>query len=85
MTIVLQIPESITSAIRLPEQIMETELKSLFALTLYSQGLLSFGKAREFAGLNKYKFSLLLGENKIPRHYEEPDLADDIEYARNNK
>ena len=45
----------------------------------------SFGKAREFAGLNKYKFSLLLGENKIPRHYEEPDLADDIEYARNNK
>ncbi len=85
MNIVLQIPESIASAIRLPEQIMETEIKSLLALTLYSQGYLSLGKARELAGLSKYHFSLLLGKNKIARHYDESDLEDDLKYAKYNQ
>jgi predicted HTH domain antitoxin len=51
------------------------------AVTLYAQGILSFGKARELAGKSKYEFGLLLGKRQISRHYTTEDLEDDIAYA----
>jgi predicted HTH domain antitoxin len=45
------------------------------------RGILSFGKARELAGLSKYEFGLLLGRRDVPRHYQAEDLQDDIAYA----
>ena len=52
------------------------------ALTLYSQGMLSFGKARELAGMDRLAFGRLLSERDIPRHYSEDDWQDDLNYAR---
>lgn len=78
----LSIPESIIQSIRLPENRIEAELFKELALALYAQELLSFGKARELAHLDHRQFSHLLGERKIPRHYGETDLAEDLEYAR---
>jgi predicted HTH domain antitoxin len=51
------------------------------AISLYSQRILSFGKARELAGITHYEFGVLLGKRKIARHYTDEDLQDDIAYA----
>jgi predicted HTH domain antitoxin len=83
MNIVLEIPESVASAIRIPEQNIEQEIRLLLATSLYSQGFLSFGKARELTGLSKYQFSMVLGMKKISRHYTEEELEDDIKYGLN--
>lgn len=81
MTILLEIPDSVARAIRLPKKEQQKQLKTELALSLYAQGLLSFGKACELAEMTKVEFGLLLGKRNIPRQYDEQDLQDDIAYA----
>ena len=81
MEIIIDIPESVVQAIRLPEQRIEHEIRVELAISLYQQGILSFGKAREFAGMGKYEFGKLLGERKIARHYGEEEMKQDLAYA----
>ncbi|NJP10775.1 MAG: UPF0175 family protein [Leptolyngbyaceae cyanobacterium RU_5_1] len=45
--------DSILQALRLPEQRVEQELRQELAIALYTQDILSFGKAREFAEMDK--------------------------------
>lgn len=78
MTLVLEIPDSVARAIRLPHKEQEKQLKVGLALSLYAQGLLSFGKAYELAEMTMVEFGLLLGKRNIPRQYDEQDLKDDI-------
>lgn len=78
----LSIPESIIQSIRLPENRIEAELLKELAVALYSQELLSFGKACELANLDYREFGQLLGERHVHRHYSEIELAEDLEYAR---
>jgi len=82
MSVQLQIPDTIVQAIRLPEERIAQELLVELAIALYSQGLLSFGKARELAGMGKYEFGRLLGERGVPRHYGREEMEDDLAYAR---
>jgi predicted HTH domain antitoxin len=82
MSIQLEIPDSIAEALRLSRQDQKQQLLLELALALYARGILSFGKARELAGLSQYEFGLLLGKREIPRHYTESDLQDDVSYAR---
>ena len=82
MTLHLDIPESITSSLRLPEPEIEPRLLAELAVALYSQGILPFGKASELAGISRHCFADLLGQREIPRHYTEQELAQDLEYAR---
>jgi len=82
MSVRLQIPDSVAQAIRLPEDRIEQELRLELAIALYAQGLVSFGKARELAGKDKYEFGQLLGERRIARHYGREELEDDLDYAR---
>jgi len=82
MTLHLEIPEGVTQAIRLPEGRMKPELLAELALALYSQGFLSFGKARELAAMTKYEFGVLLGKRCISRHYGREEIEEDIAYAR---
>ena len=65
MTLHLEIPEGVTQAIRLPEERMKPVLLAELALALYSQGFLSFGKARELAAMSKYEFGGFLGKEEI--------------------
>jgi predicted HTH domain antitoxin len=81
MTILLEIPDSVARAIRLPKKEQQRQLKVELAVSLYAQGLLSFGKACELAETTKVEFGLLLGRRNIPRQYDEQDLQDDIAYA----
>ena len=56
-------------------------MKQELAVSLYTQDLLSFGKARALAELSKREFHELLGEREAARHYTETELAEDLEYA----
>jgi predicted HTH domain antitoxin len=82
MSIKLEIPDSVTQALRLPPAEQQKRLSVELALSLYAQGILSFGKARELAGLDKRDFGLLLGRRQIARHYDPDDLKEDIAYVR---
>ena len=82
MGIQLDIPDDVAQAIRLPLEEQKEQLLLELAVALYARGILSFGKARELAGLSKYDFGILLGKRSIPRHYESDDLQDDLTYAR---
>ena len=82
MNLQLSIPDSVMQAIRLPEDRVISELQVELAISLYSQSLLSFGKARELADMNKYEFGRLLGRRGVSRHYTQEELEDDLAYAR---
>lgn len=78
----LHIPRSVADAITLPEGRKEEELRRELAITLYREGMLSFGKARELADLDSFAFDQLLGARGIERHYGEDELDEDLTYAR---
>ena len=82
MTLHFDIPESITSSLRLPEPEMEPRLRAELGVALYAQSILPLGKASELAGISRQRFADLLAQREIPRHYTEHELAQDLEYAR---
>lgn len=79
--VVLEIPEEVRAALRLPPGEMEKELRRELALALYQRQALSLGKARSLAQMTRWEFEELLGQRRIPRHYSEEDLREDIRYA----
>jgi predicted HTH domain antitoxin len=79
--LVLEIPEEVRAALRLPPGEIEEELRKELALALYQRQVLSFGKARALARLTRWEFEELLGHRKVPRHYSEEDLQEDLRYA----
>lgn len=82
MALSVEIPESIASSIRLPQPEVGQRLQTELAVALYAQSILSFGKASDLAGMARYAFADLVADRNIPRHYNEQDLADDLDYAR---
>lgn len=82
MTFHLDIPESIAASLRLPVPEVQPRLRTELALALYSQGILSFGKASELAEISRLTFADLVASRNLPRHYTEEDLAQDLDYAR---
>jgi len=81
MSLVLEIPDQISQAMRLPLVDQEQQIMLELAVALYSRGILSLGKSSELTSLNKIEFGQLIGKRGIPRHYNENDLEDDIQYA----
>lgn len=78
-TIAIEIPEDIFFDLKIPRDHWNTELRRELALQLYREKLLSFGNARRLAGMSKIEFHYLLGERKIPRHYDIEDYRKDLE------
>ncbi len=70
----ITIPQDILDAARMTPEQLTIEL----AITLYAQGRLSIGKARELAGMSLWEFRQLLASRKINPHYAANDLDDDI-------
>ena len=81
MGLQISISDSIVQALRLPEPRIEQELRRELAIALYTQDILSFGKARELAEMDKYEFGQLLSQRGIARHYGLVELDDDLTYA----
>ena len=80
--LLLEIPKDIVGALRLPPGEVEGELRKELALALYQRGALSSGKACALVGMTRWKFEELLGKRRIPRHYTEKDLEEDLHYAQ---
>jgi predicted HTH domain antitoxin len=81
MGLQISISDSIVQALRLPEQRIEQELRRELSIALYTQDILSFGKARELAEMDKYEFGQLLSRRGVERHYGFVELDDDLSYA----
>jgi len=80
--VLIEVPESVSEAIRLPLREQPDRLRLELALSLYAQDLLSLGKAAELASRDRHSFSAELGRRNIVRHYTDEELADDLRYAR---
>jgi predicted HTH domain antitoxin len=78
----LEVPSDVVDALRFPPGEAEGEIRRELALALYRRGVLALGKARVLAQMDRWQFEQLLGERRVPRHYTESDLAEDIRHAR---
>ncbi len=74
----LELPDNCFNAMKAPPQEVPDRLKRELAIRLYDKDLLSFGKARELAGLSKWEFHELLGQEGINRHYDVDELEEDL-------
>lgn len=74
----LEIPQDILDSARLTADEVKVEL----AVSLYSQGRLSIGKARELAGMSLWEFRQLLASRRVAPHYDVAELDEDMETLR---
>lgn len=81
----LEIPEEVMRSLKLPPAETEAELCKELTLALYQRGVLSLGKARALARLSRWEFHELLGRRRIPRHYTDEGLEEDLRYARGDQ
>ena len=70
----IEIPREVIHATRMTSE----ELRRELAIHLFQQGKLSFGKAREMAGMTVWAFQQLLGSRGIPVHYGMEDYEEDL-------
>jgi predicted HTH domain antitoxin len=77
-TISIEIPREVIHATRMTPQ----ELRRELAVHLFQQRRLSFGKAREMAGMTVWTFQQLLGSRGIPIHYDIEDYEEDLATLR---
>ncbi|WP_054839738.1 UPF0175 family protein [Thermococcus sp. JCM 11816] len=76
------IPDDIITAMKLPRGEVERELRVDLAVILYQRGILPLGKAAKLAGMTKREFLEELAKRKVPRHYTERELEEDVAFAR---
>ena len=77
-TVAIDIPREILHAAR----ISPAEVKRELAVLLFEQGRLSFGKARELAGMSHWQFQQLLASRAIDLHYDVEDYEQDLKTLR---
>ncbi len=75
----LEISSDLAEALRIPPDERRSRIQRELAIRLYQKGILSFGKARELAGMSKWDFHILLGQEGISRSYDEEELNADLE------
>jgi len=73
-TICIEVPREVIHATRMTPQ----ELRRELAVYLFQQKRLSFGKAREMAGMTVWTFQQLLGSRGISIHYDIEDYEEDL-------
>ena len=74
----IEISDELLQAIKIPPAEASIRLRRELAIRLYEKGLLSFGKARELASMNRWAFHDFLGEEGITRRYDVEELEEDI-------
>ena len=85
MSITLEIPNNIHEALHVSPAEAEQRLKLELALALYAQNALGLGKAAQLASLSRLDFNDVLAERKIPMHYSQQELEEDLAYARSRQ
>jgi predicted HTH domain antitoxin len=79
MGLLIEVPEDLLRAIRLPEKEVPSRVKRELAVVLYAKGLLSFGKARQLAEMTRWDFHDLLSEEGVLRRYGVEELEEDLD------
>jgi predicted HTH domain antitoxin len=74
VTVAIDIPQEVLHAARMTPE----EIKRELAVLLFQQAKLSFGKAREMAGMTMWAFQHLLGSRDIAVHYDVADYEADL-------
>lgn len=74
----LIIPEEVLHA----SHLTPLELKREIAVMLFAQDRLTLGQASELSEMSQRQFLALLSSRQIPVHYDEAELARDIETVR---
>ena len=74
----LEIPQDLLDSARLTIEDLKVEI----AVALYANRRLSIGKARELAEMSLWQFRQVLAARRIPVHYDEADLDDDVATLR---
>lgn len=67
----------ITDNIIQQSNMSEPEFKLELGLFLFSRGILTMGKASEFAGISQYEFQLAMNSRGIPVSYDEEEFEKD--------
>jgi predicted HTH domain antitoxin len=75
----IQISQELQQAVRLPPEEVPVRLKRELAIRLYDKGLLTFGQARQLAGMTRWDFGDLLGDEGILRRYDVEELEEDLQ------
>lgn len=75
---IINISEDISRKIGLQEEELVLEI----AILLFKQERLTLGQASKLAGKHQSEFQKELGRRKIPIHYGETELLNDIETMR---
>ena len=75
----IEIPRDILQSARMSSE----EIKKELALVLFQQKKISFGKAKELAGINIWSFQQLLGDRGINIHYDVEDFDQDLQNLEN--
>jgi predicted HTH domain antitoxin len=78
MSVRLELNDEILDALRIPPEEQESRLRRELALRLYEKGLLSLGKARQVAGMEKWDFLFLIAQEGICRQYDKNELDRDL-------
>jgi predicted HTH domain antitoxin len=78
MPMILEVPDEVVRAMRLPAPEKKRRAELELACALYAQGVLSCGKAARMAGMNRFRFGEELAARHIPRHYTEENLRQDL-------
>lgn len=71
----LIIPDDTVRATRLTPD----ELRLEIAVMLFAAEKLTLGQAASFVGLPQSAFQRILGDRKVPVHYDAADLAEDLD------
>ena len=75
----IEVPEDLLQAVRLPPEEVPVRLRRELVIRLYAKGQLSFCKARQLAGMTRWDFHDLLGEEGILRRYDVEELEEDLQ------
>ena len=70
----ITVPDEVLLATRMTREEIQLEL----AISLFQKEKLSFGKARELAGLDFWTFQQILGSRNIAPHYDVAELHEDL-------
>lgn len=70
----ITVPDEVLLATRMTREEIQLEL----AISLFQKEKLSFGKARELAGLDFWAFQQILGSRGIAPHYDVAELQEDL-------
>jgi len=79
MQLAIEFSEDLLQAIKLPPEEIPVRLKRELSICLYAKGLLSFAKARQLAGMTRWAFHDLLGEEGISRRYDVNEFEEDLQ------